>query len=57
MKAREALALVREKYREEEKGITIGELADKYKDACNQYPALMTTAHHIWARELFKHLP
>ena len=57
MNGREALLLVREKYHEEEKGITTDELANKYKDACNQYPALMTTAHYIWDRELSKKLP
>ena len=54
MNSREAILLVKDKYLEEQKGITTGELANKYKNACNQYPALMTTAHYIWAQELSK---
>lgn len=57
MNIQEALMLVREKYLEEEKGITTGEKADQYKRACGDYPAIMTTAHHLWARELAKNLP
>jgi hypothetical protein len=57
MNGRDALMLVREKYLEEEKGITTGKKADEYKRACEQYPAQMTTAHYIWARELTKNLP
>ncbi|MFX0202198.1 MAG: hypothetical protein ACFFCW_39305 [Candidatus Hodarchaeota archaeon] len=57
MNIREALMLVREKYLEEEKGITNGGKADQYKRACEDYPAMMTTAHHLWAGELAKNLP
>ena len=57
MNGRDALMLVREKYLEEEKGITTGKKADEYMRACEQYPAQMTTAHYIWARELTKNLP
>ncbi len=52
----DALRLVKDKYVEEEKGVTTGKLANKYKDACNQYPVLMATAQHIWAKELSKDL-
>jgi hypothetical protein len=54
MNAHEALMLVREKYLEELKSVTSGDNADKYKRACLEYPALMTTAHHLWAVELAK---
>jgi hypothetical protein len=57
MNGRDALMLVRDKYLEEEKGITTGKKADEYKRACEQYPAQMTTAHYLWARELTKNLP
>lgn len=57
MKISEALRLVKDKYFDEEKGTTTGETADKYRDACNQYPVLMNTAQHIWAKELSKDLP
>ena len=57
MKISEALLLVKDKYFDEEKGTTTGEVADKYKDAINQYPVLMATAQHIWAMELSKDLP
>jgi hypothetical protein len=57
MNGREALLLVREKYLEEEKGITTGKKADEYKRASERYPAMMTIAHYIWARELTKDLP
>jgi hypothetical protein len=57
MKISEALLLVKDKYFDEEKGTTTGEIADKYRDACSQYPVLMATAQHIWAKELSKDLP
>ena len=56
MNAQEALMLVREKYLEELKSITTGDNADKYKRACQEYPALMTMSHHLWARELSKNI-
>ena len=56
MNAQEALMLVREKYLEEQKGITTGGTTEKYKRACQDYPALMTTAHYLWARELSKNM-
>ena len=57
MNAQQALMLVREKYLEEQKGITTGLKADEYKRACEEYPAMMTTAHHLWAMELAKNMP
>jgi hypothetical protein len=57
MKIAEALRLVKDKYFDEEKGTTTGEIADKYRNACGQYPVLMATAQHIWANELSKDLP
>jgi hypothetical protein len=57
MKIAEALRLVKDKYFDEEKGTTTGEIADKYRNACSQYPVLMATAQHIWANELSKDLP
>ena len=57
MNQRDALMLVREKYLEEQKGVTSGKTSEEYKLACEQYPALMTTVHYLWARELAKTLP
>ncbi len=57
MNANQALMLVREKYLEEQKDITNGTKADKYNEACKKYPAMMKTAHYLWARELSKNLP
>ncbi len=57
MNANQALMLVREKYIEEQKDITTGTTADKYDEACKKYPALMKTAHYLWARELSKNVP
>ena len=57
MNAQEALVLVREKYLEEQKGITSGAVADKYRQACTEFPAIMRTAHYLWAMEIGKGLP
>ena len=57
MNANQALMLVREKYIEEQKDVTTGTTADKYNEACKKYPAMMKTAHYLWARELSKKLP
>jgi len=57
MNANQALLLVREKYLEEQKDVTAGSTAEKYNEACKKYPALMKTAHYLWARELSKNLP
>jgi hypothetical protein len=57
MNPQEALMLVREKYLEEQQGITSGPKVDEYKHACEEYPAMMTTAHHLWAMEIAKGLP
>ena len=53
----DALLLVRQKYLEEQKTITQSSTAEQYKAACAQFPATMTVAHHLWARELMKNLP
>jgi mannose/cellobiose epimerase-like protein (N-acyl-D-glucosamine 2-epimerase family) len=52
MTLQQALALVREKYREEEQGLTGGLTADRYRRACQDYPAMMITAHYHCAAEL-----
>ena len=57
MNPQQALALVRAKFAEEQKGITTGKVAEQYRQACDAYPAQMTTAHHVWAREIIKGLP
>ena len=54
MKAQQALRLVREKYLQELEDVTTGPTTDQYNDACKKYPALMKTAHYVWARELSK---
>lgn len=56
MNQQEALLLVRKKFLEEQKGITTGPTADEYKQACEEFPVVMATAHHLWARELAKGL-
>lgn len=53
----EALLLVRKKFLEEQRDVTSGPTADQYKQACQEFPAVMTTAHHLWAREFAKGLP
>ncbi len=45
-----------EKYLEEQWGITTVAKADEYKRALEEYPATMTTAHHIWAGQIAKDL-
>ena len=52
----QALTLVRQKYLEEIKGISAGETAARYAEACRQFPALMSVAHQCLARELAKGL-
>jgi hypothetical protein len=54
MNLQEALMLVRDKFLEEQKGIIMGDILDKYKEACNKFPALMKTVHIVWALELNK---
>jgi len=57
MNLQEALLLVREKFLEEKNGQTNGPKAGEYRTACEDYPAMMTTAHHLWAREMSKNPP
>ncbi len=57
MNLKQALMLVREKYLEEQKGVATGAKADQYERACEEYPAMMTTAHYLWATECAKDLP
>ena len=57
MNPQEALLLVRKKFLEEQKDVTSGPTADQYKQACQEFPAVMTTAHYLWAREFAKGLP
>jgi hypothetical protein len=47
------LLLVRDKYLEEQEGITTSTTADRYNEACRKFPATMRTVHYIWARELY----
>jgi hypothetical protein len=56
MSLNDALMLVRSKFLEEQSGVTTGKTADLYARACREYPAVMTTAHHLWAREMMKGL-
>jgi hypothetical protein len=57
MTLQQALTLVRSKFLEEQQGTTTGKTADQYRAACESHPAVMTTAHHLWAREMMKGLP
>lgn len=57
MTPQQALALVRSKFLEEQKGTTTGKTEEQYRLACKEYPAQMTTAHYVWAREITKGLP
>ena len=52
MKLKQALELVRKKLIEEQKGIIDGKNTERYKRACEDYPAIMFIAHHLWAMEL-----
>lgn len=54
MDAQQALVLVRNKFAEETKGVSESELAAKYRDACQKWPVLMSTAHYIWAQGFAK---
>ena len=56
MNTPQALKLVREKYLEEQKGVTTGPKADEYKRACEEYPATMITAHYLWVMQLEKNM-
>ena len=49
-----ALALIRAKYSDEIHDVNNSVTTEKYKEACENYPALMNIAHQIVARELFK---
>ena len=57
MNTQQALVLVRQKYLEETKGVSTGETADQYAQACKNFPVVMTVALELWARELAKGLP
>lgn len=52
MTIQQAVTLVREKYGEEERGVTAGFAAERYRRACQEYPAMMITAHYHWANEV-----
>lgn len=54
MTLQEALLLVRDKYLEEQNGVAESSTADRYKQACEKFPATMTVAHHYWAKEVIK---
>jgi hypothetical protein len=53
---RPLILLVRDKYLQEQEGITTGTTTDLYNEACRKFPATMKTAHYIWARELYSTL-
>ena len=42
---------------EEQKGVTKSPKAEEDKQACEKFPATMTVAHYLWARELAKGMP
>jgi hypothetical protein len=52
MTIQQARTLVREKYADEERGITSGLAGERYRRACQEYPAMMITAHYHWANEV-----
>jgi len=54
MNAQQALLLVRDKYLEEQQGISNGPKAEQYRQACKEYPAMMTTAHYLWHSSLLR---
>lgn len=56
MTLEKAMMLVKQKYLEETQGDGDGPVAGDYRDACELFPALMATAHHLWAREVAKTL-
>jgi hypothetical protein len=57
MNLTQAVALVNEKYLEETSNISAGAIAERYKQACEESPALMTLAHAVLAQKLAKNLP
>jgi hypothetical protein len=57
MRLDQAVMLVNEKYLEETSGVSAGAIAERYKQACEESPALMTLAHAILAHRLAKNLP
>ena len=54
MNTQEALVLVRDKYLEEQRGVVTGEIAKRYNQATQQYPATMMIAHQLFALEMAK---
>jgi hypothetical protein len=52
MTLQQAFTLVRDKYTDEERGITSGIAVERYRRACQEYPAMMITAHYQWANEV-----
>jgi hypothetical protein len=36
---------------DEQEGIITGPNVEEYKQACKDFPAIMTTAHILWAQE------
>lgn len=54
MTKQQALILVRRKFLEEQQGLSSGPLSDEYRSAWNQFPAVMTIAHHLLAFEVMK---
>lgn len=54
MNLQQALALVKQKYAEETQGESDGPVAGDYREACELFPAVMTVAHQLWAKEVAK---
>lgn len=52
MNIKKALILVRDKYLDEQKGISNSDISKKYQTACAKYPATMKLAHIIFALEI-----
>lgn len=57
MDLNQALLLVRQKYLEEMQGLTTGQVANQYLQACQNYPVVIAVATELWTRELEKGLP
>jgi hypothetical protein len=54
MKIHEAILLLRNKFLEEQRGVSESLLASQYQSALKEFPAVMAVAHHIFAGEVTK---
>ena len=56
MERNQAVRIIRAKYFDEMERTSDQATIDEYKRACEQYPALMATAHYLWAMRVAEEL-